>query len=200
MKTKISLSILSINNKPINYINKKLKELNSRIDAVHLDPMDGKFVNNKNIIPISFIKKLKTSKRKEFHLMVKNPEVYIKKYSKIADLIFVHLESTKNIENCIKLANKNKSKIGLVIKPETKPSKLMPYLDKIDAVMIMTVNPGKSGQKFIKSTLKKVKYIRKINKKINIYADGGINNKTARLAIKAGANNLVIGSYLLRGD
>lgn len=197
MKPKISLSILSINNKPISYINKKLKKLNSSIDSIHLDPMDGKFVNNKNLLSRSFIKKLKTNKIKEMHLMVKNPESWIKGFAGLINVVFVHLESG-NTDRCIKLAKKYKLKFVLAIKPETKSTKLLPYLNKVDGVMIMTVHPGKSGQRFIKSMLKKVKYIRKLNKKVIIYVDGGINNKTARLARKAGATNLVIGSYLLK--
>lgn len=197
MKPKISLSILSISKNSINNINKIIRRFEPFIDSVHFDSMDGKFVNNKSNMFPAFIKKIKTRRKKEAHLMIKNPELWIEKFSKFTDLIFIHVESG-NINYCIKIAKKNKVKIGLAIKPKTDVKKIIPYIKKINAVMIMTVEPGKGGQKFKEGMLKKVKYIRKINKTIPIYVDGGINDNTGHLSINAGATHLVMGSYLLK--
>ena len=130
--------------------------------------------------------------------MVNNPEKWIPKFKGIVKKIFVHVESCNDIKGCIKIARKNKLKIYLTIKPKTKVDKVIPYIKKINGIMIMTVEPGKAGQKFMKEMLKKVIYIRKLDKKIDIYVDGGIDEKTAKLAKKAGANHLVAGSYLLK--
>ena len=198
MKTKVSLSILSISNQPISKINETIKKLEKHVDSLHLDPMDGKFVKNRSIMFPSFIKKIDTKLRKEAHLMVNNPEKWIPKFKGIVKKIFVHVESCNDIKGCIKIARKNKLKIYLTIKPKTKVDKVIPYIKKINGIMIMTVEPGKAGQKFMKEMLKKVIYIRKLDKKIDIYVDGGIDEKTAKLAKKAGANHLVAGSYLLK--
>jgi len=198
MKTKVSLSILSISNQPISKINETIKKFEKHVDSLHLDPMDGKFVNNKTKMFPDFIKKIDTKLRKEAHLMVNNPEKWIPKFKGLVKKIFVHIEACKDIDECIKIAKKNKLKIYLTLKPRTKIEKVIPYLSKIDGVMIMTVEPGKAGQGFMKEMLKKVIYIRKLNKKIDIYVDGGIDEKTAKLAKDAGANHLVAGSYLLK--
>ena len=198
MKTKVSLSILSISNQPISKINETIKKLEKHVDSLHLDPMDGKFVKNRSIMFPSFIKKIDTKLRKEAHLMVNNPEKWIPKFKGIVKKIFVHVESCNDIKGCIKIARKNKLKIYLTIKPKTKVDKVIPYIKKINGIMIMTVEPGKAGQKFMKEMLKKVIYIRKLDKKIDIYVDGGIDEKTAKLAKDAGANHLVAGSYLLK--
>ena len=153
MKTKVSLSILSISNQPISKINETIKKLEKHVDSLHLDPMDGKFVKNRSIMFPSFIKKIDTKLRKEAHLMVNNPEKWIPKFKGIVKKIFVHVESCNDIKGCIKIARKNKLKIYLTIKPKTKVDKVIPYIKKINGIMIMTVEPGKAGQKFMKEML-----------------------------------------------
>lgn len=184
-------------------IAKNQKELNERFEKVkslknfQLDVMDGKFVKNKSLM---FDFKLPGTKGYyEAHLMVKNPEAWIKKHYKKVNMIIVHIESFEDdneIKNIIKLIKSKNKKVGIAINPPTKIDALAPFLNSIDLVLIMTVTPGKYGSKFVSSTLKKIKQLRKIKRNINIEVDGHIDDKTIIRVFKAGANMFVSGSYL----
>ena len=173
-------------------IAKNQKEFNKRFEKVksfstfHLDIMDGKFVKNKSL---TFNFKLPKNKKFEAHLMVKNPKTWIKKHGKKVNSIIVHYESN-NIEN---LLNK---KVSLAINPKTSIDEIKPLLKKTNKILVMTVTPGKYGSKFLTSTLKKIKELKKLKKTIEV--DGSINPKTIKKVKKAGATKFVIGSYLQR--
>ena len=185
-------------------IAKTQKELEKRFDRIknyskvfHLDIMDGKFVKNKSLF-FDFTLPKKRFKY-EAHLMVKNPELWVKKHWKKSNLIIFHIESLKNgaeVKNLIKLIKSKRKKVGICINPKTKIKKIINYLNLIDRVLVMTVTPGKYGGKFLPDTLKKVKYIKKLKPKLDIEIDGSVNLKTINRASNSGANSFVVGSIL----
>jgi ribulose-phosphate 3-epimerase len=133
--------------------------------------------------------------------MVNNPIKWIKKHGKKVDIILLHIESFSNkseIYQAIEIVRKMNKKVGLCINPETPAKKLVPFLNIIDQVLFMTVHPGRYGAKFLPTTLKKVKEIRSINPYIDLEVDGGITSKTIGIAMRAGANKFVSGSYLIK--
>jgi ribulose-phosphate 3-epimerase len=173
----------------------RIKSVNSKI--YQLDVMDGKFVKNKSLM---FDFKLPKSKKYEAHLMIKNPEVWIEKNWKKVNTIIFHLESLKNPDKVIGLIKNKKMKVGIAINPQTSIEKIKIHINEIDLVLVMTVNPGKYGSKFIPKTLEKVRQIRKLNPNIEIEVDGGINDKTIRKTLSAGANRFVSGSYIQNSE
>src|SRR3990172_10386151 len=178
------------------------KELNERIKKIesefyHLDIMDGKFVKNKSLW-FSWI--LTRGRKYEAHLMVKNPEIWITKNWKKVDTIIFHLESGENPEEMIKLIRSKRKKVGIAINPKTSVEKVKPFLNKISIVLVMAVNPGKYGSRFLPKALEKVKDLKKLNKKIDIEVDGGMNLENIRKASKTGANRFAVGSYLQNSE
>ena len=171
-------------------------------EYLHLDVMDGNFVPN-----ISFGVPVISSIRKhsnlvfDVHLMVENPDRFIKDMVDAgADVITVHAEATKHLNRTIQLIKSYGKKVGVALNPST-PLDVIKYdLKDIDMVLIMTVNPGFGGQAFIEEMLQKIRDLRSIDPNIDIQVDGGINNKTSKLVKEAGANILVAGSYLFKGD
>lgn len=171
-------------------------------EYLHLDVMDGNFVPN-----ISFGAPVISSIRKhsnlvfDVHLMVENPDRFIKDIADAgADVITVHAEATKHLNRTIQLIKSYGKKVGVALNPST-PLDVIKYdLKDIDMVLIMTVNPGFGGQAFIEGMLQKIRDLRSIDPNIDIQVDGGINNKTSKLVKEAGANILVAGSYLFKGD
>ena len=153
-------------------------------DYIHVDVMDGKFVNNTNN-NLSVFKTLKETYEIPIiaHLMVINPFDYIKKIVNFIDIFLFHFEINGDKANIIDEVKKKNKKVGFAINPETCISEIIPYLEKIDLVLIMSVNPGWSGQKFIPNTIKKVNRLAKYKKKYNfmIDVDGGINPTNAKL-------------------
>jgi len=179
----------------------QLKKISKYFEKVQIDIADGKFVGNKTIQAASF-KGIKPKIKLEVHLMVKNPEKYINDWKKVgAKSLIFHYEACRNekkVNEVIGKIKKNKMKIGIALNPRTSAKKIKPFLKKVDTVLLMTVNPGWQGQKFLMSQLKKIRQIRKWNKKIDIEVDGGLKPGTACLAAKAGANKLVAGSFVVR--
>ena len=194
---KISPSILSSNNR-IDTI-KKLN--NTNCEYIHIDTMDGIFVPNKQMDLEEIITLEKhTTKPLDIHLMTENPINYIKHLgNKNIEYITFHLEINKNINEIINKIKSLNYKVGISIKPNTKVDELIPYLDKIDLVLIMSVEPGFGGQKFIPETLEKTKTIRNINKDITIEIDGGINDSNINI-IKKHVDIAVVGSYIINND
>jgi len=176
----------------------------TQCDYIHIDVMDGHFVPNLTIGP-SVIKSIRPYTKKTFdvHLMV-NPvrDILPAFIDSGADIITIHHEITDDVFECINLIKKNKLKVGISIKPNTEPNAILKYLDLIDLVLIMTVEPGFGGQKFIHSQIQKIKDMKKLigNRNIDIEVDGGINFDTAKLVIEAGANILVSGSTIFNSD
>ena len=166
-------------------------------DMLHIDVMDGHFVPNITIGPVvvEAIKKC-VQIPLDVHLMIAAPQKYSKRFIEAgADIVTFHIEAYPKPKLLLEEIKRAGAKAGLVINPPTPFSKLKPYCKYADMILIMSVNPGFAGQKFIHSVLDKVKYLRKIyNKDIEI--DGGINYETAKLAVDAGVNILVAGSFI----
>ena len=133
--------------------------------------------------------------------MIENPDKYVADFVDAgADIICVHVESTKHLNRTIQLIKSYKKKVGVALNPSTSLDTIKYDLDNIDMVLIMTVNPGFGGQKFIPQMLQKIKELRKIAPNIDIQVDGGINDEISKLVIEAGANVLVAGSYVFNGN
>ena len=169
-------------------------------DYIHVDVMDGHFVPNITIGP-EVIKKLRPLTKKTFdvHLMISPVDKYIESFAKAgADIITFHPEATKNTANTIKLIKEQKKKVGISLKPKSSIDLIKDHLNNIDLILIMSVEPGFGGQKFMPEVVEKVKEIKKIvsekNLKIDIEIDGGINFENCKVVKNAGANVLVSGS------
>lgn len=162
-----------------------------------LDVMDGEFVTN---ISLDFDIELDATPDKfEAHLMMLNPEDWIKQNYEKADMFLFHFERCKNHETVIQLAGSGK-KIGIALNPETPLTDLEPYLDRLDQVLIMTVHPGAYGAPFLPEMLEKVRALRAMRPELEIEVDGGMTLETIKLAYEAGANKFVSGSYLMRAE
>ena len=178
-------------------------------DYIHIDVMDGHFVPNLTIGP-EVIKKLRplTTKTFDVHLMISPVDNFVKEFANAgADIITFHPEATSNISNTINLIRKENKKVGISLKPNSRINLIENHLDKIDLVLIMSVEPGFGGQRFMPEVLEKTKLVRdlieKKNLKVDIEIDGGINFENCSLAKKAGANILVSGSTIFnenKGD
>ncbi|MDB9705713.1 ribulose-phosphate 3-epimerase [Pelagibacteraceae bacterium] len=173
-------------------------------DYIHIDVMDGHFVPNLTIGP-EVIKKLRPLTKKIFdvHLMISPVDNFIKDFSNAgADIITFHPEATQNISNTINLIKKEGKKVGISLKPKSKIELIESYIEQVDLVLIMSVEPGFGGQKFMPEVLEKTKRIKEIidqqNFKTEIEIDGGINFENCALAKEAGANILVSGSTIFK--
>ena len=203
-KIQISPSILSADFSQLGNEIKRLEE--GGADMIHVDVMDGHFVPNLTIGPpvIKALRK-KCSIKFDVHLMISPVHKYIEAYSDAgADIITIHPEATDNLEESIlKIKSLNK-KVGVSLNPKTKIDLIIDYLEKIDLVLIMSVNPGFGGQKFMPEVLDKIRELKKIQSKNNlnfdIEIDGGINFDNCQLAIEAGANILVSGTTVFKSN
>ena len=173
-------------------------------DYIHIDVMDGHFVPNLTIGP-EVIKKIRPLTKKIFdvHLMISPVDDFIKDYSDAgADIITFHPEATKNTAKTIELIRKQNKKVGVSLKPKSKLDLVKKYLKEIDLVLIMSVEPGFSGQKFMPEVLEKTKELNNMIKEnklnVDIEIDGGINFENCSLAKRAGANILVSGSTIFK--
>lgn len=168
---------------------------------VHIDVMDGHFVPNISIgVPVVKSIRKKTDMFLDTHLMIENPEKYIEAFSKAgSDLITFHLEATENPKEAINLIKSFGKKVGISIKPKTEAKDIFPYLNDIDLVLVMTVEPGFGGQEFMHDCAMKIPIIKEnAPENLIIQVDGGINNLTAKICTSLGANSLVAGSYIYK--
>ena len=203
-KIQISPSILSAD---FSQLGKEIKRLEEGgADMIHVDVMDGHFVPNLTIGP-PVIKSLKkhSSILFDVHLMISPVHKYIEAYSNAgADIITIHPEATDDLKASIKKIKELKKKVGVSLNPETKIDIILNFLEQIDLVLIMSVNPGFGGQKFMPEVLDKIKELKKIReqKKLNfdIEIDGGINFENSKIAIDAGANILVSGTTIFKSN
>jgi len=173
-------------------------------DWIHLDVMDGHFVPNLTFGP-PIIKAIRKSSKKPFdaHLMVANPDDLLEEYVAAGvDMITVHKEVTPHLDRTLTRIRDLGCKAGVSINPGTSLTGLEFLLEKLDLILVMSVNPGFGGQSFINSSIDKITAVKELisSKPINIQVDGGINNETAPQVIKAGANVLVAGSAIFSGS
>ena len=191
---KIAPSILSANKKALN---EEIRRIESYADIIHVDVMDGKFVEPITF-PIEDVRKLKTRLPLEAHLMVDEPEnKWIEDYiDSGCSSIIIHQEATKNIDDAIALIKKKGAKAAISIKPATSLKTILQYLKKLDMVLIMSVNPGYAGQRFMPEIIQKIKELRKIDNNIDIGVDGGMNVDTVKEVVMAGANVVVAASTI----
>ena len=203
-KIQISPSILSADFSQLGNEIKRLEE--GGADMIHVDVMDGHFVPNLTIGP-PVIKALRKqcSIKFDVHLMIAPVHKYIEAYADAgADIITIHPEATENLEESISKIKSLNKKVGVSLNPESKLDLITNYLGKIDLVLIMSVNPGFGGQKFMPEVLDKVKKLKEIKSKKNmnfdIEIDGGINFDNCQLAIEAGANILVSGTTVFKSN
>ena len=199
---KISPSILSADFSKLGNEIQNLEKANA--DLIHIDVMDGHFVPNITIGPevISKLRKY-TSLPFDVHLMISPVHKFIKNFADAgADIITVHPEATEDLLSTIKKIKSFNKEVGISLNPETSVDKVMPYLNLIDLVLVMSVNPGFGGQKFMKEVLEKVKTLRKeIDSKkfkTKIEKDGGINFENAKMARDAGVDILVSGTTIFK--
>ena len=203
-KIQISPSILSADFSQLGAEIKRLEE--GGADMIHVDVMDGHFVPNLTIGP-PVIKALREhcSLKFDVHLMISPVHKYIKAYADAgADIITIHPEATQNLGESIKTIKDLKKKVGVSLNPESKIELITEFLDQVDLVLIMSVNPGFGGQKFMPEVLDKIKQLKKIQQEKNlnfdIEIDGGINFENCKIAIDAGANILVSGTTVFKSN
>ena len=203
-KIQISPSILAADFSQLGIEIKRLED--GGADMIHVDVMDGHFVPNLTIGP-PVIKALKKQSSIPFdvHLMISPVHKYIEAYSDAgADIITIHPEATDDLKSTISKIKSLNKKVGVSLNPKTKIDIITKYLDEIDLVLIMSVNPGFGGQKFMPEVLEKIKDLKKIQidegKNFDIEIDGGINFENAKTAIEAGANILVSGTTIFKSN
>lgn len=170
-------------------------------DWVHVDVMDGHFVPNITIgVPVVASIRKVTKLPLDVHLMIENPEKYVEPFVKAgADILTFHYECGTDIKKTIDLIKSFGIKVGLSIKPKTTPDVVFPYLKDLDLLLVMTVEPGFGGQKFMQDCADKIPVIKeKAPENLIIQVDGGINAETARISTLYGANSLVAGNYIYK--
>lgn len=200
----VSPSILAAN---FNALDQEIKKVNdSSCEWVHLDVMDGKFVPN-TTFDEQLVKELRPISNKVFdvHLMIEKPvEQVMKYYEAGADYVTFHFEACENIKEVLETLKKQNLKVGLSIKPATSVTVLDEFLPYLDLILVMSVEPGKGGQKFMDSCLDKIDYLVKKRSENNysylVEVDGGINLDTAKLVKKVGCDAVVAGTYLFKNE
>jgi len=202
--TKIAPSMLSADFSKLGEEVKRIEKAGA--DWAHLDVMDGMFVPNITIGPlvVDSIRKL-TKMPFDVHLMIEEPIRYVESFAKAgSDMLTIHVEARGNTKECLKKIRDLGVKPGITLNPGTSVKKLDPYLDLVDLVLIMTVQPGFGGQSFREEGLPKIEYVREYadaqNPKLEISVDGGINRETGKRCVDAGVTVLAAGNSLFKAD
>ena len=179
----------------------------SSADYIHVDMMDGVFVENSNFTVQDLKKMFKNTKKKlDVHMMVCSPNKYVKDFAKMPNVEYLtlHTESHRRPIDVINMIRHTPLKVGLAINPETKVSHIVPMLNHLDQVLVMSVKPGKGGQKFMEEILYKIETLKELREQNGyhyvINVDGGINEETAKLVKEAGADMVVSGSYVCKSE
>lgn len=176
---------------------------NAGVKYIHLDVMDGLFVPNISFgFPIIEAIRKHSNMVFDVHLMIREPERYIERFIDAgADIVTFHAEATKKIDECIEIIHSRGKKAGLAISPKTPADTVYPYLDKLDMVLCMTVEPGYGGQKYIEEVESKITAIRKrVSTDVDIEVDGGIGAENILRPVGAGANIIVAGTAVFKDD
>ena len=179
----------------------------SSADYIHVDMMDGIFVENSNFTVQDLKRMFKNTKKKlDVHMMVCSPNKYVKDFAKMPNVEYLtlHCESHRRPIDVINMIRHTPLKVGLAINPETKVSHIVPLLNHLDQVLVMSVKPGKGGQKFMEEILYKIETLKELREQNGyhyvINVDGGINEETAKLVKEAGADMVVSGSYVCKSE
>lgn len=170
-------------------------------DALHIDIMDPTFVPNMSFGPdiVALSRRVEPTLRRNVHLMMSRPDLYLEKFAAAgAETLQIHVEASCDKSEAVRRIRALGVRPALVVNPETPVEALLPDMEGVDEVLVMTVHPGHGGQKFMRECLTKVKWLRERFPQLDIMVDGGVNAETAVEAIAAGANQLVSGSYLFK--
>lgn len=179
-------------------VKERIRKVENYVDWVQLDIMDGRFVDNTTWNNPEDLKGFKTKTKLEAHLMIEKPEEKIDDWLENVDRVIIHYEACNNPKDLIKKAQSKDKQIGLAINPETSIDVTKPFLNDLDLVLIMTVNPGKGGQEFKDEVLSKIETLRRLWPNGNIEVDGGINNENIKKVVEAGANLICVGTYIFK--
>jgi len=180
----------------------RVEKIEKDFSLAQIDVMDGKFVPNATFFDIQKINSVETELCYELHLMVENPLEYIYrvKGSKKIKKIFFHYEVDDNFEEILRTIQSYGFEAGIVINPKTKLNGIKNYVHMLSVIMVMGVYPGYGGQKFLAPMLKKIKKVREVSDLVSIEVDGGVNEKTVKKIVQAGADILAVGSFLYEGE
>lgn len=194
---KIAPSILSAD---FGKLNEEVASIEKFCDWVHVDVMDGHFVPNITI-GASVVNCIKTKLVKDVHLMIDSPEKFVVDFAKAGtNYLTVHYEACPDLRAVFGLIRENGMKCGVSVKPETPIDVLKEFLEELDLVLVMSVEPGFGGQKFMESALGKISWLRDMGFKGEVSVDGGINSETGPACVKAGASVLVAGNYIFGAE
>ncbi len=179
-------------------LERKIRILEQLVEVVQIDIMDGEFVPNTSV-EVGDVQKVNPQIPMEIHLMVKHPMEYIKPFADIgAFRIIFHIESDDNAADVIKEIRRLNMEPGVALNPPTPIEKIKPFLSLVDIVLVMGVNPGFQGQKFIPEVLSKVQAVKQIRPELTVEVDGGVNSETGPALTDAGVDVLNVGSYLFK--
>lgn len=171
----------------------------SGADALHIDIMDPHFVPNMSFGPsiVSLVRKVSPGFYRNVHLMMSRPDLFVEEFAKSgAQTIQIHVEADCDVHDCLRRIRGLGAKCAIVLNPETPVERIVPYLDEVDEVLVMTVHPGFGGQKFIVECLSKASELHELRPALDVMVDGGVNAETSSRAAAAGVNMFVAGSYL----
>jgi ribulose-phosphate 3-epimerase len=197
MKSEIIPTILV---KTFDEVKEKIRLVENYVDWVQLDIMDGVFVENVTWDNHEDLKNFKTKVKLEAHLMVDKPEKIIDDWLKVVDRTIIHQESTKNIQEIIEKTHKQGKEIGIALNPETHPTVIEQFLNNIDLILLMSVQPGKGGQELKEWTLEKADFLKRQGFKGNIEIDGGIDETNIKEAVKHGINLFCVGTGIYQNN
>ncbi len=183
-------------------IGQRLSAVQPFCDEIHLDIMDGDFVPNTTVNDPKALAQIKWGNVKvSLHLMIRHPELYIRNWAfpEVSSMV-VHREAVNNVADCIDLIRKQGKQVGIALNPHTPSYEITDYLDDIDFVMIMAVEPGFSAQAFNSDVIEKIRYLHELKPTLPIAVDGGVSLQTKVGVVKAGATILCANSYLFKAD
>lgn len=188
--------------KDVSAVQQRIDQLRGIVPDIQLDVMDGDFVPNTTVHDPEAIAQLDWGDIKIYlHLMISNPQLYLKKWAlpQVQGMMF-HYEAAQNSAECIELIHKLEKEAIIVINPHTSSDDIHPYLDSVEGVMVMGVEPGFAAQAFNSDVLRKIRYLREIQPDMPIYVDGGVNDTTKDAIIESGANILCANSYIFNAE